>query len=74
MHNPNKCLPERGAVTPSLFSPESFAQSLGISRATVYRAMKAGDLKAKKLGRRTVIEPSAGQAYIAALPARQSVA
>ena len=74
MRNPNKFPPEHSAAAPSLFSPESFAQSLGISRATVYRAMKAGELKAKKLGRRTVIEPSAGQAYIAALPNRESAA
>ncbi len=74
MRNPNKSPPKCNVVAPSLFSPESFAQFLGISRATVYRAMKAGELKAKKLGRRTVIEPSAGQAYIAALPDRQSAA
>ena len=74
MRNLNRNPPERSAIAPTLFSPEGFAQSLGISRATVYRAMKAGELKAKKLGRRTVIEPSAGQAYIAALPDRQSAA
>lgn len=41
----------------------------GISRTSIYEALKRGDLTAKKAGRRTLISFSDLQAYLASLPA-----
>lgn len=48
------------------------ANFLHVSTATVYRAIKAGDLAASKLGHRTIrITPEAVTAYIARRLVRQ---
>ncbi len=44
------------------------ARLAGITRREVYNRIKAGDLKAKKLGRRVGIYESSIDAYIAGLP------
>ena len=38
------------------------------SRSATYEALKRGELKAKKRGRRTIILRQDGEAYLAALP------
>ena len=38
------------------YNVEAAAQLIGLSRAGLYRHIKAGDLKTRKLGARTVIE------------------
>lgn len=38
------------------------------SRSVIYEAMERGDLKAKKVGRRTVILNEALRSYLASLP------
>ena len=38
------------------------------SRSEIYEALKEGKLKAKKRGRRTIILPGDGRAYLASLP------
>lgn len=40
----------------------------GISRSSIYEALKRGDLTARKAGRRTLISFSDLQAYLANLP------
>lgn len=40
----------------------------GVSRSELYKAMKAGDLRAKKHGRRTIILRTDLAAYLSALP------
>ena len=40
----------------------------GMSRSSIYEALKRGDLSARKAGRRTLISFNELQAYIAALP------
>ena len=45
------------------------ARRKGISRALVYSEIEAGRLRARKLGRLTVVEPSDLNAWIEALPA-----
>jgi len=44
------------------------AQRLGICRAKLYMEVAAGRLIARKAGRRTIIERSAQDAWLAALP------
>lgn len=40
----------------------------GMSRTSIYEALKRGDLSARKAGRRTLISFADLQAYLAALP------
>ena len=40
----------------------------GMSRSSIYEALKRGDLSARKAGRRTLINFSDLQAYLASLP------
>ena len=44
----------------------------GMSRTSIYEALKRGDLSARKAGRRTLISFADLQAYLAALPAYQA--
>lgn len=40
----------------------------GMSRSSIYEALKRGDLSARKAGRRTLISYADLQAYVASLP------
>ena len=40
----------------------------GMSRSSIYEALKRGDLSARKAGRRTLISFADLQAYLASLP------
>ena len=44
----------------------------GLSRTSIYEALKRGDLSALKAGRRTLISFADLQAYLASLPAYQA--
>jgi excisionase family DNA binding protein len=44
----------------------------GISRTSIYEALKRGDLTARKAGRRTLISFADLQAYLAKLPTYQA--
>lgn len=46
----------------------------GFGRTTIYNAMSTGALRARKLGRRTIIMREDLRAFLAALPAFQSEA
>ena len=50
------------------------AENGPISRSEIYEAMKRGDLKAKKYGRRTIVPSQAWADFLAALPDYQAVA
>lgn len=50
------------------YSVEDFCDLYGIGRTQAYEEVKAGRLKAKKVGRRTIITPEAGQEWLASLP------
>lgn len=39
-----------------------------LSRAEIYRAINRGDLRAKKLGKRTIITPEAWTDFLGSLP------
>lgn len=45
-------------------------KATGISRTSIYEAMKTGELPAKKSGRRTLLLYADLQAYLARLPAK----
>lgn len=44
----------------------------GMSRTSIYEALKRGDLTARKAGRRTLISFADLQSYLASLPAYQA--
>lgn len=56
------------------YSIPSAVQLTELSRSEIYAAMKRGDLKAKKHGRRTVILASDLESYLANLPDYQAAA
>ena len=49
-------------------SIDEFAALAGLSRVTVYNEIRSGKLKARKIGRRTVIVSSDARTYLDALP------
>lgn len=51
----------------TLTIPEAVKAS-GISRSSIYEALRSGDLSARKAGRRTLIPYADLQAYLASLP------
>jgi excisionase family DNA binding protein len=51
--------------------PEAVQYS-GMSRSALYEALKRGDLKARKAGRRTLISFADLEAYLASLPTYQA--
>lgn len=65
---------ERVKAPALAFSVPESAQIANISRSELYVAMKRGDLKAKKHGRRTVILASDLASYLANLPDYQAAA
>ena len=54
------------------YSVEEFAEISGKGRTAVYAAIKAGHLKARKDGRRTLILHHDGMAYLEGLPVREA--
>ena len=52
--------------------PEA-AKVAGVGRSTVYEELASGRLKARKLGRRTIILEADLRDWLAALPAMKSV-
>lgn len=49
-------------------SPKGFAHRYGLSVSTIYNQMRSGRLKAKKLGKRTLITAEAEQEWLDNLP------
>ena len=47
-------------------------KATGMSRTSIYEALKRGDLTARKAGRRTLISFADLEAYLANLPAYQA--
>jgi|HubBroStandDraft_5_1064220.scaffolds.fasta_scaffold318315_1 hypothetical protein len=68
-------VPKRGVVHMHIDSSAKIAHSIpeavavtGVSRSAIYAALKAGELCARKRGRRTIIEDGELRRYIASLP------
>jgi len=47
-------------------------RATGMSRSSIYAALKRGDLTARKAGRRTLIAVADLEAYVASLPTYQA--
>lgn len=50
------------------YSIDELARCIGCGRDTIYRVIREGRLKAKKLGRLTVIEADEARRFISNLP------
>jgi excisionase family DNA binding protein len=50
------------------YNVERAAELIGISRAGLYRHIKAGDIKARPLGKRTVIERKELERFVKSAP------
>jgi excisionase family DNA binding protein len=55
--------------TPIAVTIPEAVKATGMSRTSIYEALKRGDLTARKAGRRTLIAFADLQAYLASLPA-----
>ena len=55
-------------MTPITLTIPEAVEATGISRSSLYEALRRGDLAAKKAGRRTLIPMADLQAYLASLP------
>ena len=68
----------RRAVAAAGFAPrlayrvEEFVAVSGIGRTTLYAEIKAGRLKARKIGKRTLITAEAARAFLDSLPEREA--
>ena len=54
--------------TPMAITVSDAVKATGMSRTSIYEALKRGDLKAKKIGRRTLISFADLDAFLAGLP------
>ena len=57
--------------TPIALSIPDAIKVSGMSRTSIYEALKRGDLTARKAGRRTLISYAGLQAYLSSLPSYQ---
>lgn len=54
---------------PDYESPADYSRRSGLSISTIYRQMRAGELRAIRVGRKTLIDVKAALAALAAQPA-----
>jgi excisionase family DNA binding protein len=54
--------------TPIAYTLPDFCLTYGIGRTTAYRLIDAGELEARKVGRRTVIDAASAARWYASLP------
>jgi excisionase family DNA binding protein len=50
---------------------KDFREQFGIGRTSTYKLLATGDLKARKVGRRTLIERASAERWFASLPGFQ---
>jgi|HubBroStandDraft_5_1064220.scaffolds.fasta_scaffold110325_2 excisionase family DNA binding protein len=50
------------------YSIEEFAELTGVSRSSVYKALRSGCLTARKIGKRTIISAEDAEKYLHRLP------
>jgi excisionase family DNA binding protein len=53
----------------AVYSIPEFAAAHGLGRSTVYRLLRSGDLKARKIGKRTVIAAADAESWLRRLDA-----
>ena len=64
------CVVERVRMTPEqrAFSVEEFCKRYGIGRSSAYEEIRAGRLKCRKLGARTLVPQDSAEEWLASLP------
>lgn len=62
---------DSSARTPLAYSPEAAAAAGNVGRTTIFAEIKAGNLKARKVGRRTIILATDFQGWLSSLPLRE---
>jgi hypothetical protein len=60
----------RVSTTPVAYSVDKFVRAFNVGRTTVYEEIRAGRLKARKAGARTLIAHEDGVAWLNSLPTR----
>lgn len=53
---------------PIAYTVPELAEATGISTSSIYAAIRAGDLRAKFVGRKSVVEIEVAQAWVRSLP------
>lgn len=61
----------RTDITPRFEPIEPWCARSGMTRSSTYEALARGDLRAIKLGKRTLIDVQHGLAWLASLPAAE---
>lgn len=61
-------MPISSTINPICYSPGRAAEALGIGKSTVFNLLARGEIKAKKLGSRTLISASELARYVGTLP------
>jgi excisionase family DNA binding protein len=56
-------------MQPKFVTIQTWVELSGIGRSTSYKLLAAGELHARKIGRRVLIDFEAGMAWLAAQPA-----
>ncbi len=67
---PSASRPDNSDVPPMAYTIHTITEMSGLSRATIFRELRAGRLKAKKVGARTLVLAGDWQDYLDNLPTR----
>jgi len=68
-HFPNAETGHEPEAKPELLTVQDFLKRYSISRTTFYRLLNAGELKAVRVRRRTMIARADAESWLASLPA-----
>ena len=66
--------PSASGGAPLAYSIDGYCKRSGLGRSFVYAAIKAGELQARKAGRRTLILRADGERYLRSLPSIETTA
>ena len=66
--------PTASGGAPISYGIDDFCKRSGLGRSFVYAASKAGELQARKAGRRTLILHDEGEQYLRSLPSIRAAA
>jgi excisionase family DNA binding protein len=58
-------------TTRAAYTPDALATAIGVHKSTIFRVIRSGELRAKKLGGRTIIPASEVDRWLDSLPDRE---
>jgi excisionase family DNA binding protein len=67
-HDTMPTAPTQALVEPAAYSPDRCAEAYDVGRTLIYQEIASGRLRARKLGRRTIITRADADAWIKSLP------